>query len=198
MCFNLVLVITVILPAWSRLPATTPIFLHQHRATMQVPTVTLEDLQAFQSKHFPGQQLAVFPQENEETADEDLGYYPDGVKRTLTDEQIRIFRHSEIHALLRERQLQADEAQYQARMQSSPDDGSEGKPPSAPEKRPLGAESQTQGGDRKRSQSRKGSRKHIPEDKPSNLLDYGDNSAQTQMARPTVSHQGRRIISYDD
>jgi Protein of unknown function (DUF3807) len=32
-----------------------------------------------------------------------LGYYPDGVKRTLTDEQIQIFRHSEIHSLLRER-----------------------------------------------------------------------------------------------
>ncbi|KAJ6178197.1 hypothetical protein N7519_008658 [Penicillium mononematosum] len=163
---------------------------------MQVPTVTLEDLQAFQSKHFPGQQLAAFSQENDETTDEDLGYYPDGVKRTLTDEQIRIFRHSEIHALLRERQLQADEAQYQARMQSSPDDGSEG--PSAPEKRPLDAEPQTQGGDRKRSHSRKGSRKHIPEDKPSKLLDYGDDSDQTQTARPPVSHQGRRIISYDD
>ncbi|KAJ5472313.1 hypothetical protein N7530_006314 [Penicillium desertorum] len=165
---------------------------------MQVPTVTLEDLQTFQSKHFPGQQLAAFPQENDETTDEDLGYYPDGVKRTLTDEQIRIFRHSEIHALLRERQLQADEAQYQARMQSSPDDGSEGKSPSAPEKRPLDAESQTHNGDQKRSQSRKGSRKHIPEDKPSKPLDYGDDSGQAQMARPLVSHQGRRIISYDD
>ncbi|CAG8908899.1 unnamed protein product [Penicillium egyptiacum] len=168
---------------------------------MQVPSVTLEDLQAFQSKHFPGQQPTVLPQENDQTTDEGLGYYPDGVKRTLTDEQIRIFRHSEIHALLRERQLRDDEAQYQARMQSSLDDGSEGKPHSAPVKRPLDAESQTEGGDQKRSQSRKGSRKHTPEDKPSKLLDYGDDSDQTQMARPPVSqmpYQGRRIISYDD
>jgi len=33
--------------------------------------------------------------------DDDLGYYPDGVKRTLTDEQIEIFRHSELEALRR-------------------------------------------------------------------------------------------------
>lgn len=38
-------------------------------------------------------------------ADEDdgLGYYADGVKRTLTDEQVAMFRHSEIQALLRDR-----------------------------------------------------------------------------------------------
>lgn len=37
--------------------------------------------------------------------DDGLGYYPDGVKRTLTNEQIAMFRHSEIYSLLRERQL---------------------------------------------------------------------------------------------
>ena len=36
---------------------------------------------------------------------DDLGYYPDGVKRTLTDEQIAMFRHSEIYSILRERQV---------------------------------------------------------------------------------------------
>lgn len=37
--------------------------------------------------------------------DEDgLGYYPDGVKRTLTDEQIAMFRHSETQALHRARE----------------------------------------------------------------------------------------------
>ena len=35
--------------------------------------------------------------------DDGLGYYPDGVRRTLTDEQIAIFRHTEIQTLLRER-----------------------------------------------------------------------------------------------
>lgn len=46
--------------------------------------------------------------EKDEDAD-GLGYYPDGVKRTLTDEQIAIFRHSEIHSLLQEKKLRADE-----------------------------------------------------------------------------------------
>ena len=43
----------------------------------------------------------------EEYYDEDddgLGYYPDGVKRTLTDEQIAIFRHSELEAMRRVRE----------------------------------------------------------------------------------------------
>ncbi|KAL8910225.1 MAG: hypothetical protein Q9171_004468 [Xanthocarpia ochracea] len=45
----------------------------------------------------------------EEVAEEgNLGYYPDGVKRTLTDEQIAMFRHSEIYSLLRKRQLQKE------------------------------------------------------------------------------------------
>lgn len=40
--------------------------------------------------------------------DDDLGYYPDGVKRTLTDDQIAMFRHSEIYAILRERQVRQE------------------------------------------------------------------------------------------
>ena len=42
--------------------------------------------------------------------DDGLGYYDDGVKRTLTDEQIAMFRHSEIQAILKERRLQQQEA----------------------------------------------------------------------------------------
>ncbi|RMZ85129.1 hypothetical protein DV738_g13, partial [Chaetothyriales sp. CBS 135597] len=34
-----------------------------------------------------------------------LGYYADGVKRTLTDDQVRMFRHSEIQRLLTQRRL---------------------------------------------------------------------------------------------
>ncbi|KAF4464765.1 hypothetical protein FALBO_8389 [Fusarium albosuccineum] len=37
-----------------------------------------------------------------EEDDDGLGYYPDGAKRTLTDEQIEIFRHSELEALRKE------------------------------------------------------------------------------------------------
>jgi len=48
--------------------------------------------------------------EAENFEEDDLGYYPDGIKRTLTDEQIAIFRHSEIETLLRE-QRHAQELQ---------------------------------------------------------------------------------------
>ena len=40
--------------------------------------------------------------------DDGLGYYPDGVKRTLTDEQLAMFRHSEIYSLFRKQQLQEE------------------------------------------------------------------------------------------
>jgi hypothetical protein len=39
--------------------------------------------------------------DDDEEEDDGLGYYPDGVKRTLTDDQIAIFRHSEMEALKR-------------------------------------------------------------------------------------------------
>ena len=38
--------------------------------------------------------------------EDDLGYYEDGVKRTLTDEQIEIFRHSELEALRKQEEKQ--------------------------------------------------------------------------------------------
>ena len=44
----------------------------------------------------------------QEEEDDYLGYYPDGNKRTLTDDQIAMFRHSEIYSILRERQLRKE------------------------------------------------------------------------------------------
>lgn len=38
----------------------------------------------------------------------DLGYYEDGTRRTLTDEQIAMFRHSEIQRLLAARRQKRD------------------------------------------------------------------------------------------
>ena len=43
-----------------------------------------------------------------EAEEGDLGYYPDGNKRTLTDDQIAMFRHSEIYSILRERQIRKE------------------------------------------------------------------------------------------
>lgn len=68
--------------------------------------------------HFAEQFLD--PVEEEEYAEEGeedcLGYYEDGVERTLTDEQIAIFRHSEIQALLRDRRHaeEAKEDEYES------------------------------------------------------------------------------------
>ena len=56
----------------------------------------------------PGTNSANQQTEPEANEADDLGYYPDGVKRTLTDEQIAIFRHSEIQAILRERRHKAE------------------------------------------------------------------------------------------
>lgn len=53
--------------------------------------------------------------DSEDTAEDDeLGYYDDGVKRTLTDEQIAIFRHSEIEALLREQRHEKEAKELSA------------------------------------------------------------------------------------
>ena len=40
-----------------------------------------------------------------------MGYYHDGTKRTLTDDQIAMFRHSEIYAILRDRQVRKENRQ---------------------------------------------------------------------------------------
>ena len=47
-------------------------------------------------------------QNNAVYEDDDLGYYPDGAKRTLTDDQIAMFRHSEVYSILRERQVRKE------------------------------------------------------------------------------------------
>lgn len=87
----------------------------------------------FQTDHF---QHLQFPftatendvyQEEDYGEEEDLGYYEDGVKRTLSDEQVKIFRHSEIHALLRERQRlreeqeEEEEEEYKKEIEALPD-----------------------------------------------------------------------------
>ncbi|KAI6283923.1 hypothetical protein MCOR27_003000 [Pyricularia oryzae] len=67
-----------------------------------------DDLEAFHHKHFSETALSHFATQflsaedhdgaEEADYDDGLGYYPDGVKRTITDEQIEIFRHSELEA----------------------------------------------------------------------------------------------------
>lgn len=120
--------------------------------------------------------------------EEDLGYYPDGVKRTLTDEQIEIFRHSEIHALLRERQLREenrseDEGEV-ADLHEPAHSAAEGKPASV-------AVSEVAANNR-------------PQATTDTALDYDEQpTAPTGVKRGLPAghnprYTGRRIISYDD
>lgn len=79
-----------------------------------------DDLLSFQFSHFGDDtkpdaffvdpELALnYSPELDGLDDDGLGWYDDGVKRTLTDEQIQMFRHSELQQLLRIHRLQADE-----------------------------------------------------------------------------------------
>ncbi|CAL3972450.1 unnamed protein product [Diplocarpon coronariae] len=75
--------------------------------------ISHKELSSFHAAHFSKSSVGHFAEQflgpiggitEEESLDDDgLGYYGDGVKRTLTDEQIAIFRHSEIEALSRQR-----------------------------------------------------------------------------------------------
>ncbi|KAH8813162.1 hypothetical protein F5884DRAFT_327022 [Xylogone sp. PMI_703] len=75
---------------------------------MIVPEISQDDLLNFHARHFLGISVDHFSEHflgpvEEEEQDDGLGYYDDGVQRTLTDEQIAMFRHSEIQAILRKR-----------------------------------------------------------------------------------------------
>ncbi|KAI2622565.1 hypothetical protein GGR54DRAFT_69737 [Hypoxylon sp. NC1633] len=86
----------------------------------KVPEISQPEIDSFHNTHFSNAAVELFDaqflqpentqnydqhyeeyEEYYEDEDDGLGYYPDGVKRTLTDEQIEIFRHSELEALSR-------------------------------------------------------------------------------------------------
>ncbi|EME44290.1 hypothetical protein DOTSEDRAFT_44556 [Dothistroma septosporum NZE10] len=80
-----------------------------------LPKVSEDDLVAFQLQHF-GDDTA--PENwfiDKETAvqgpplDDDLGSYEDGIQRTLTDEQIAIFRRTELWQMKQEQKLERED-----------------------------------------------------------------------------------------
>ncbi|CAD6589035.1 MAG: hypothetical protein ASARMPREDX12_003572 [Alectoria sarmentosa] len=97
---------------------------------LQIPMVTQEDLHAFHARVFgspaPGQLFRTDQepyndsayQEVLEVEHDDLGYYLDGAKRTLTDDQIAMFRHSEIYSIVRERQVRKENLEAEGGEQS--------------------------------------------------------------------------------
>ncbi|KAJ9309570.1 hypothetical protein DTO217A2_860 [Paecilomyces variotii] len=189
---------------------------------LQAPSISLDELQAFHTQHFPGQGQPPMPNFAHENAqlgeseyyeedDDGLGYYPDGVKRTLTDEQIRIFRHSEIHAILRKRQLEEerrlqeveDAAADQALEESDKDAAGR-----STAKGPVHSINPDQTSmDRKTDASvpkSSGGSDHRKGDQGVSGLDYDDDSSYRVNTRDDAAaaaasrFAGRRIISYDD
>ncbi|KAJ4165023.1 hypothetical protein LMH87_006672 [Akanthomyces muscarius] len=89
----------------------------QQNQAFKLPNILPDELAGFHDAHFSSAALSSFQKdfvlpnsqatlcEGEVAEDweeeDDLGYYEDGVKRTLTDEQIEIFRHSELRELER-------------------------------------------------------------------------------------------------
>ncbi|KAH7086679.1 hypothetical protein FB567DRAFT_525999 [Paraphoma chrysanthemicola] len=95
-----------------------------------IPIVTVDDLCAFHAKHFPHAPIPAnflhgveqgAAEEAYEEEDDGLGYYPDGTKRTLTDEQIAMFRHSEIQAILRKRRQRREEGELSEEGEAEPE-----------------------------------------------------------------------------
>lgn len=151
--------------------------------------------------------------------EDDLGYYPDGVKRALTDEQIAIFRHSEIQALLKERRREEEVREDKSSSEQSKalsedgevEDGELGDdspvvetptPPPAPKEQPPAKKARkTQRGKQKsfyKQHVKPDLRKRTWDkvDAGMDSLSYDDESGSAA-SRPNQSAQRRRI-SYDD
>nr|POF25954.1 hypothetical protein CFP56_22102 [Quercus suber] len=104
-----------------------------------IPSIAEHDLLEFQYVHFGDKTkpehwfidaetaLSFYPDMDSEN--DELGYYDDGVRRTLTDDQIAMFRHSEVQELLRDCRLQREEQEYQMRIPAlEPQAGNEKQP----------------------------------------------------------------------
>lgn len=82
--------------------------------------ISTDEIAAFHHSHFSAKSVATFAAEflalpskgdapqrgydNDWEEDDGLGFYSDGGKRTLTDEQIEIFRHSELRELQKQQE----------------------------------------------------------------------------------------------
>lgn len=151
-----------------------------------------------------------------------MGYYPDGVKRTLTDQQIEIFRHSEIQSLSRERKLK-EQARLEEMGEDIQDDAEnsdfgaeDGKAPLAQEdgatdkveEKPIPSESKNGRGEysegKRVASSGKKKKQHAGPETPSiTTLDYGDDTSASAKpdALPAQHHaslMGRKMVSYGD
>lgn len=173
------------------------------------------------SQYDEGYELESYEGEEQEYENDDgLGYYPDGVKRTLTDDQIAIFRHSEIEALRRARDKAGKSKAEEVTSATTPpaaagaedDDiaGAAGSEDGEIEtEKPTAAELRRRKR-RRAKQAKRDRKKFIPEPKEDlrkrtwdkveagmDSLDYDGLEAAQDDAAPNHAAQRRRI-SYDD
>ncbi|OBT69905.1 hypothetical protein VE03_00595 [Pseudogymnoascus sp. 23342-1-I1] len=189
-----------------------------------VPLVSTVELADFYTKHFSGYSkdhfATTFLAEGlaEEESD-NLGYYEDGVKRTLTDEQIAMFHHTEIETLLREKrrsdEAKADKADRELDLERviMEDPGSQDTPSTGTQasKVPLipsgaGQSSQTKPSTEDNKKRKSHFKRNIKPDLRKRTWDRVDHGLETldyeeDVARPSPKRNAgpqRRTISYDD
>ncbi|KAK1757435.1 hypothetical protein QBC47DRAFT_442317 [Echria macrotheca] len=200
--------------------------------TFKIPQITQTDLQTFFTTHFSPaatqnfQHTFLSPDPNrwhdphththlphdpdpdheweDEEEDDGLGYYEDGVKRTLTDEQIAIFRHSEVEQL-RRRQEKA--------VEQGGEGGDEGEGSEEGEvSTPVSGEGRGNGNGRKkrRRKKKKGKGEDLGEvvdlrkrtwdvvAEGLGSLDYGEEEGGRRTREGGGEGIGRRVVCYDD
>jgi len=120
-----------------------------------------------------------------EDDDDKLGWYHDGVKRTLTDEQVAMFRHSEIQRLLQQRRLNANRAMSHSDIQANEESG-------------LSKQS-------KRAKRNKRTNENVTLQSEDVKLDYGQEKEEPASAPGQVDRQQhhhhrhhRKVIKYSD
>ncbi|MCJ1334784.1 hypothetical protein MMC09_000049 [Bachmanniomyces sp. S44760] len=104
-------------------------------ALQHVPTVTMADLAAFHLRVYgtacKSVESTYDERHDQATEHAGLGLYPDSIPRTLTDDQVAIFRHSEIHALFQQRRTE-----WERKLQAEEDLEHDDELPENPQKRP--------------------------------------------------------------
>lgn len=210
---------------------------HKRQSWAQETDSTQKDLSSFHEAHFGEAALQHFAQDflhdnniqltndtqhdageehhyeeeyyDEYEEDDGLGYYPDGAKRTLTDQQIAMFRHSELHALQRA-QDKAQNKSPRRTNSSSPQpldfDGVEEGELLSDSPRPLPVAKPQKKNKKKKRGSGNSNKRWEPDPERRkrtwdvvetglNGLDYGETEQSASPAEPVVQ---RRRITYDE
>ncbi|KAL2255841.1 hypothetical protein VTK26DRAFT_2629 [Humicola hyalothermophila] len=187
--------------------------------SLKVPQVSQDEMLAFHETHFskfatdhfhthflrpehPPAETPTYDAADEEYYEEEeedgLGYYPDGVKRTLTDEQIAIFRHSELEALRRARESSNTKKEEDSAHDLS--DGEVSSPTPAATAKKSKKRKRGKNKNKKNNSNNGGEQIDLRKrtwdvvDKGLSSLDYGEETTEPVAAHPIQ----RRRISYDD